>query len=64
MVLRVEGDGLREEVNRLVVVFGREGLVALVFQGVRLVQNGHISFDGDAGRVEGDTRRTWYQTFE
>lgn len=36
MILRVNGDGLREEVDRCIIVFGCEGLVSLIFQGVCL----------------------------
>jgi hypothetical protein len=36
MILRVELDGSGEQVDRFIIVFGRESLVTLIFQSVRL----------------------------
>jgi hypothetical protein len=36
MVCGIFGNGLREEINSLVVVFGREGLVSEIFESVCL----------------------------
>ena len=37
MILGVDSNSLREQVNRFIVVFGREGLVSLIFQSVGLL---------------------------
>jgi hypothetical protein len=37
MVLGVDSNSLREQVNRFIVVFSREGLVSLIFQSVGLL---------------------------
>jgi hypothetical protein len=37
MILRIDSDSLGEQVNRFIVVFGREGLVSLIFQSVGLL---------------------------
>jgi hypothetical protein len=53
VVGRIESDGLGEKRDRGVVVFGREGLIALVLEGVGLESEEALATE----RAQGGSRR-------
>lgn len=76
MICGIDGNGLREEIDSLVVIFGRESLVSEIFQGVGLgctlandLQHNQSSRTSDMGEFVGQdvVKRTrgqvWKQAF-